>query len=388
MSWAGPQLNGVRAKRRTGFIGNHTEAKAAKAADAQQRPNATAEPHDSEVSVMPTLYEFARGRLADPLAPRAQLGTDRYASAYKIRIHAALGAYRLNAITARRARDWCDELVRREGDRDCAMFAIGTLLWLLNEAVDEGLLVSNVAAGIKFRRRAKSAVLQGAPSAADYRHKKPTLTSEQYGTLKVYAATLDLVELVKVRMPTEGTLRRGELAALRWEGFDAEARTFGVSNGVTYTKTTGTVVGPLKNEPSYRVVVLSRDLRDLLVRYRAECVGGGLASHFLFPGRRDGRSADPTSPQVPNSLTKRVCDLIQRAGIVAADGSHFTDLQGLRATGSSLADAAGVTQALIDAQMGHKGSTVYQRHYRDVSTVTVKSRETSMVGYSVSGGLM
>lgn len=365
-SWAGPQRGGVRGKRRTGFVGTLTEARAAKAADARLVVSETPTV-PVERAGLPTLFEFARARLAEEFAPRVQHGTDRYESSYRLRIHGTLGGYRLDAITAATVREWCDDLVRREGDRRCAEYAFGTLHWLLGEAVDEGFVPSNVAAGVRFKRRARAAVRLGAPSAEDHARSKPALTRDQYQQVKDYAATVGLLDLLKIRLPVEGALRRAEFAALRWEGFDPLARTFGVTNGVTYTPGTGTVVGRLKNDPSYRVVVVAHDLRDLLVAYRAECVGGGQRDHFLFPGVRDKSVVDPTRPQVPNSLTKRVCDLIRRAGVVTDAGTHFTDLQGLRSTGASLAAAAGVPTAIIEAQLGHAGSTVFERHYRDVS---------------------
>lgn len=84
---------------------------------------------------------------------------------------------------------WADGVVSVHGTRDCAMFAHKTLKWLLNEVVDAGLITVNVAAGIKFSRRAQAAVRRGAPSARDFTKKKPALNREQYARLVAHAQT-------------------------------------------------------------------------------------------------------------------------------------------------------------------------------------------------------
>ncbi|MCW2922112.1 MAG: site-specific integrase [Thermoleophilia bacterium] len=365
-SWAGPQRNGVRAKRRTGFIGTFTEAKAEKAADARRVVAGT--PAVTPVLAgMPTLFEFAQRCLSDRFAPRRQISIDWYERPYRLRIHAHLGGLPLDRITFTEVRAWCDQLIEREGDRECAKDAFGTLRWLLGQAVAENLLSQNVAAGFPFDGRAASAVRQGAPSASDFRKKKPTLTREQYERVKDFAGSVALRELVMCRLVVEATLRRTELGGMKWSGFDPDARTFELTSGVTHTKTTGTVTGDLKTRTSSRFVVLGASLSRLLLDYRSVCVGGGEDNHFLFPGCLPyKRIPVPVRPACPRTLTGWICDLIRDAGVVDDEGQHYTDLQGLRATGASLAAAAGVPQALIQAQLGHRGASVYERHYLDV----------------------
>lgn len=360
MSWWEPMRTGEPCRRRIGFVG--TKAQALTQKMKAKVAAATAEPAAAVVlaSSVPTLYEFARDRLQDPLAPRVQLTTDRYETAYRLRIHEHLGAYQLDELTPPMVRDWCDALARREGTRRSAEYAFRALHWLLNEAVDDGMIATNPAAGIRYAKRARAAVVrEGAPSAEDHARKKPALTRAQYEQLKSRTATRRLHDQVFIRLAVEGTLRRAELAALRWGGYDPEARTFEVTGGVTHTKTTGTVVGDPKNTNSVRTIVLSGDLCQLLDEYREECLGGGEPEHFLFAGRAPrSRRFDPLRPLNPRSVTDLACRLVQLAGLVDDAGKHLTDLQGLRATGSSIADAAGVPRSIVEAQLGHRQQRV------------------------------
>lgn len=368
MSWWEPQIHGAR-KRRSGFVGTLTEAKAYKSA-AKLRSNAATpvEPRiaDPGAAESPTLYEFAKARLGDTLA-RRQITTAGYECAYRIRIHPKLGAYRLDELAPALVREWCDELVRLEGDRVCALLAYKTLCLLLSEAVDEGLLTFNPAVGIKFRRRARQAVRAGAPSATQFAQRKPALNRPQYEQFKAYAATVGLRELVMVRLAVEGALRRNELLGLRWSGYDRAARTFAITEGVTYTAKTGTAACDPKTAKSNRLIVLSRDLCEVLDMYRATRPDGADDEHYVIAGfERYTRVPDPTRPLNPDAASKQTIALIRDAGLVDENGKHYTDMQGLRATGSSIADAAGVPRSIVEAQLGHSGQTTFERHYRDV----------------------
>lgn len=360
-SWHERQTNGTR-KRRTGFVGTLTEAKAAKAA-------VTVPVQNDDEQDTPTLWEFARTRLADECAPQRQHTLDRYADAYRLRIHETLGAQPLDRLTAAVLREWCNALVKEYGDRRCAKYAYMTLHWLLNQAVSDGLISHNHASGLSFDGRAAKAVKGGAPSSSDLANKKPPLNGEQYDQLVRHVSTGRLADLVVVRVAVEGALRRAELGALRWEGFDAEERTFQICSGVTYTKTTGSVVGDTKTRKSNRNIVLSRDLCELLEAYREQAPGGGDAKHFLFPGFATGtRRLDPERPMSPYSLTNWIPRLLVEAKLVDESGKAITSLQGLRATGASLAEARGVPGAIVDAQLGHAGTSVRERHYSDLRT--------------------
>lgn len=366
MSWWYPVVSGEARRRRSGFVGTLTEARRAKAREAA--PTAAVRSSVPVATASPTLYEFAKGQIGDELAPRSQHTTDRYETAYRLRIHGELGHYALTDLTTVVIRSWSDDLVRREGTRRCAEYAFRTLHWLLKSAVQEGLLDSNPASGVAFGGRAAAAVARtGAPASEDHERKKPALTREQYEEVKAHAASRGLQHLLLIRLATECALRRAELAALRRGGYDREARTFEVASGVTHTRTTGTVSGRLKTRTSRRVVVLSRDLCAVLDAYLLECLASG-PDDFLFPGRvQKTRRFDATRPMNPRTVTGRVCALITEAGVLDDAGKHLTDLQGLRATGASLADAAGIPRSIVEAQLGHAGRSVYERHYRDVS---------------------
>lgn len=369
-SWAGRQQNGARAKRRTGFVGTFTEAKIAKgaeAADARRVGVAVTLAPPVEQATMPTLYEFARMLLSDPLA-RKPITTDRYADAYRLRIHPHLGYLRLDEITPRICRNWCDELVRREGDRICAKKAAKTLIWLLNEAIAEDHLTGNPALGMKFERRARAAVADGAPSAAAFAQKKPALNRPRYELLKSHAASVGVRELVMVRLTVEGTLRRNELLGLQWSGYDRINRTFAVLQGVTYAPSVGTATGDPKTKKSRRVIVLSRDLIDCIDLYRRTRQHGTEADNFVFPGYlRYANTVDPTKPLNPDTASDHLLALIRDSGLVDDHGKHYTDVIGLRGTGNSIAAAAGVPKPLRQAQMGHSGNDLNERVYTDVS---------------------
>lgn len=353
MSWWEPQGDGTR-KRRTGFIGTLTDARAEKAAS-KLRSNATPPTPALGPASAPTLYHFAQARLSDRYAARGQHAVDRYEAAYRLRIHAEFGARPLDAITVDDVEAWCDRLVGAEGNIRAVEYAFVTLRWLLNEAVRRRHITYNPCASIAYARR------YGRSHRKVPTDQKRALSAAEYERLKAAAQEEGVEAILRIRLAAEGALRRAELAGLRWRDLDAERCTLRIDEAVTYTKATGLVVGATKTRASTRTVGLPPDLFALLARYRAELAAEPEGEHFVFPGRLPRRRRrDPTSPITPRALTRWLRRLMERHGITTESGAALTTFHGLRRTGATLAIASPI---FVQKQLGHSSFAMTERSY-------------------------
>lgn len=353
MSWWVPKAGGGRT-RRTGFVGTRREAVTEK-----QRGKLAAldaRPEDTPAARTPTLFEFCHVRLVDPFAGRSQHATDRYETAYRLRIHPELGRLQLDEITVDMVEGWCDRLVRREGNGRAVEYAFVTLRWLLNEAVRRQHITFNPCASIQYRKRYGEPMTKGGRDQL-------ALSASEYERVKAAAAAEGQEALLRVRLATEGTMRRAELAGLRWRDFDADGCTLRIDEAVTHTKSTGLVVGQTKTHASTRTLGIGPDLRDLLVAFRA--TQEAQPDHFVFAGRheRHRHRRDATKPITPHALTRWFSRLLVRTSIVTTDGKALVTFHALRRTGATLAIARGVPVAFVQKQLGHTTSAMTERSY-------------------------
>jgi integrase len=197
---------------------------------------------------------------------------------------------------------------------------------IMNTAVDDGLIRRNPC-------RIKGAGQEKSPE-------RPVLTIAQVYAL---ADAIDPRYRALVLLGTFGSLRWGELAALRRKDVDLKAFTIRVERQLTETVGGGSVIGPPKSNAGLRTVplptVIAVDLDQHLDRYAQKGDDG-----LVF--------TSPTGTPLRNSNFRRRVWLkaTERTGL---DGIHFHDL---RHAGNAFTAEAGANLRELMARMGHSST--------------------------------
>ena len=197
---------------------------------------------------------------------------------------------------------------------------------IMNTAVDDGLIRRNPC-------RIKGAGQEDSPE-------RPVLTIAQVYAL---AAAIDPRYLRPVLLGTFGSLRWGELAALRRQDIDLDAGVVHVRYSLTELSSGAYAFGPPKSAAGRRQVLIPDaivpDLRDHIAQY-AQPEPDGLI--FTSPGGK---------PLRQSTFRRRVW--APALASVGLSGVHFHDL---RHTGNTLsADAGANVRELMD-RMGHSST--------------------------------
>jgi integrase len=149
-------------------------------------------------------------------------------------------------------------------------------------------------------------------------------------------------------------LRRGELAALRWDDVDKTARTLRVTHSIeTLTKKTDGATWALAAPKTHqeRTVPLATVAQDALDR-RSSAASSWEADGFIFS--EDSTGAVPIHP---DRISKEFTEARKAADI----GAHVT-FKGLRSYAATvIASSVGLTEA--QAWLGHRDVTTTARHY-------------------------
>ncbi len=194
---------------------------------------------------------------------------------------------------------------------------------VLNTAVDDGVIRRNPC-------RIKGAGQEKSPE-------RPTLTIPQVYAL---ADAIDQRYRMLVLLGTFGSLRWGELAALRRSDIDLNACTIRVDRQLTETLGGGSAFGPPKSEAGLRLVpfpaVIAADLR-----WHLKCFAQDEDDALVF--------TSPTgTPLRHSNFYRRVwLKALEKVGLT---GIHFHDL---RHTGNMLTADAGANLRELMARMGH-----------------------------------
>jgi integrase len=203
---------------------------------------------------------------------------------------------------------------------------------VMNTAVDDGLIRRNPC-------RIKGAAQEKSPE-------RPVLTIGQVFAL---ADVIDQRYRVLVLLGTFGSLRWGELAALRRRHVDLKAGTIRVEHSLTELPGGGYQFGPPKSEAGQRVVTLP----DVIVpelRWHLSCFTAKEDDALVF--------TSPTgSPLRHGNFRRRVW--LKALEAVGLTGIHFHDL---RHTGNQLTAEAGANLRELMERMGHsstKAALVY-----------------------------
>jgi integrase len=203
---------------------------------------------------------------------------------------------------------------------------------ILNTAVDDGLIRRNPC-------RIKGASQEKSPE-------RPVLTIAQVYAL---ADIIDQRYRVLVLLGTFGSLRWGELAALRRKDIDLETRTVKVERSLTELPGGGYSFGPPKSEAGQRVVPVPNVMVPDL-RWHLACFVGKEDDALVF--------TSPTGMPLRHGNFRRR-DWLKALEKVGLTGVHFHDL---RHTGNALTADAGANLRELMERMGHsstKAALVY-----------------------------
>ena len=187
---------------------------------------------------------------------------------------AFLGALRLGQIDAARLERYAAGIAARGVSPNTVRMALAPVRALLATAVEEGLLASNPAAGLR---------LATPPSGAPRPARPKLLTPEQVRELTI-AAQPPWRLLIQVLVETG--LRFSEAAALTWEEIELERHRLHVRQRLSH----GTL-GPLNTESSYRTLEICDELERALSKLRSSRGYDNALSAPVFQNR-NGRPLD------------------------------------------------------------------------------------------------
>lgn len=328
--------------RTVSFVGTITEARRERARlRGAGRPTVPTPTAASEM----TLTEFARVYMHSKRPYLQPLTLETTSRDYRRWVYPAFGHRALAEITRPGVRDWLREMIDEGASRRAYTGALAALRVILSHAVDEDLLPSNPAMGLKLPPR----------SADEPTGVKRVLTKKQLRLLcnkkKVGLAHASMFAVAGL-----AGLRRGEVIALRWrdvrlqEGRLWVRRSAEQIRGVKRIKTT--------KSGRDRRVAIHEDLVQLLAAwYRLSVDGqGGDADEFVWPGLGGG----PMSEGTPSQALRRAQVSL---GLVDAGGKPLVSFHGLRHTAASHMLQRGVPIVTVAAQLGHRNSSVTAQIY-------------------------
>ncbi|MHB8191270.1 MAG: tyrosine-type recombinase/integrase [Ferrimicrobium sp.] len=146
--------------------------------------------------------------------------------------------------------------------------------------------------------------------------------------------------------------RRGELLALRWSDIDLTTGVVSIQGNLTYTSTTGTVLGPTKTKQNRKVILGQVGIQLVqnqitILQEAAEMLELKLVGNpWLFFGEVDG-----SKPLHPDSISSAFRRIIRKLGI---EGIRFHSLRHF--TASQLL-AAGVNVVTVSGRLGHSNAS-------------------------------
>jgi integrase len=304
---------------------------------------------DAERWLALTEAEIIRGDWIDPDAGRVQFG--QYARSWVaerpnlrpktmqlydglVRLHlaASFGALMVHGITEPHVRRWRKNLLDAGTGEVTVAKAYRLLKAILNTAVDDGLIRRNPC-------RIKGAGQERSPE-------RPVLTIRQVFDL---ADAIEQRDRARILLAVFGSLRWGELAALRRRHIDPATGTLRVEVSVVELVDGSLVTGPPKSTAGKRIVFLPAFLLPEIITHLERFTAPGDDS-LVFVGPKNGPLRRPNFSRI----WRRAAESAELTGF------HFHDL---RHTGNHIASATGASLKELMGRMGHsttRAALIYQ----------------------------
>src|SRR5919106_548758 len=299
--------------------------------------------HDRKITVKEYGARWLE-QLAGQVRPRTVAG---YRDVFTRYVEPRLGTLRLLKLHRGHVKALLGGL-RAEGfSKDTVRLTRATLSVMLGDAVEDHLLVMNPVMQLTRRGRRKQA---GAITKAE-RQKK--ITPLAYERLAAFLATaekrLSRREATLMLLFADAGPRPGEALAVRWEDFDANARTLAIERAVSHGE-----VGPTKTD-EIRTVDLTPRLAAALVGLQVEAekealLGGVEPCPWIFP-------SSTGTPLDPSAVAKTF------RGVLSAAGLPRFRLYDLRHTFATHLLAQGAPITYVAAQLGHAKPTTTLTFY-------------------------
>jgi integrase len=238
--------------------------------------------------------------------------------------------------------------LRADGfSKDTVRLTRATLSVMLGDAVEDHLLMMNPVMLLARRGRRKQA---GAITKAERQKKITPLTYEQLATFLATAQKrLSRREAAMFLLFADAGPRPGEALAVRWEDFDANARTLAIERAVSHGE-----VGPTKTD-EIRVVDLTPRLAAALGDLQADTekdalLAGADPCPWIFP-------SSTGTPLDPSAVAKTF------RGVLRAAGLPRFRLYDLRHTFATHLLMQGAPITYVAAQLGHAKPTTTLTYY-------------------------
>lgn len=266
-----------------------------------------------------------------------------------------LGPVQLGQLTTATVRQWRSDLLTRYGVSSTVTAKTYRLLRaVLNTAVDEDKIIP-----------ANPCRIRGADR--EERPERPVLTVAQ--VFAIADAMPDRRFRMLVLVAAFGSLRWGEVTALRRQDIAPDASEVRIAFAHTEVRGKGIVVGPPKSRAGVRTVAIPAAIRGDLLAHLAEFADAG-PDALVFTGVQ-GRALRRGSW----SQRAKWPELVRKLGVT---GAHFHDL---RHAGNVWASKAGMSTKDLMARMGHddmRAALIYQRATSDADRL-IADRLSSLV---------
>ena len=265
----------------------------------------------------------------------------------------AFGAKPLAKITREDVERMVGELADAGRSQRTAALTLFVLRSILGQALDDGLVVRNVAARVSAI--GKPAKDRAAMSAEDYQRMREHVTGDRLGA--VWQLTLL-------------GLRRSEVMGLRWSDIDLTAGTITIERGVVDDAGKRSPETPTKTRRGERTLPLPTDVLAALRTLREEH-----AAEFGFEHVRTGWLAvdeigEPMRPDRWSDLWSELC---------AAAGVEPVTLHAARHTSVTAMRAAGIPDHVVAQWHGHD-EVVMRRTYSHASRADLAAAGEALSG--------
>lgn len=336
-------------RRRARVFGTLADARRAKcqAEHAATQRRRTLSNQQAGIMPVPTLDEWFDMLMQRSWGQRRPATRERRTLDYNLRVREPFGRYRLDRITPQMVEAWMYACIERDGNRRCVHAAYETFREMLHVAKKQHLVPRNPVSAVTY------------PEAAMQHRPKRVLTLAEYHAL--LAGTRNVVERTMLRVMCEAGLRKGEAMGLQIADLDFDHGFLHIQRRYFYTLD-GQLDIDLPKNGKTRTAAINPSLVEELREHVTSLATDTPADTLLWT-RCNRYTGFETKPLTGSSMTKILRHAAKTAGLANPDGTYWLNLHRLRASGASIAVAAGVSPLIAKEQLGHSRLEITEQHY-------------------------